>query len=752
MKNVLEEIKLLLGCKADYEKNGISDLSDSEYDALLQRLSEMDLALETLPEFKKLQKKSVDNRKEEHPLLSIDNIEPMTELKSWMAKNGCTTYYLDYKYDGVSMQVKYSAGILHSARIANAYLPKDKIFKLDIPFIWSVKEDVVVNGELLVHRDDLARYNASPQGKVRPLKTPRSAVISWVSSNDSEGTPVPVFYPFQLIGDLETPSLSEDMDVLKVLGFRNVYKGKSCTRHDEIVRHWTLTDLNKREFNVELDGMVLKVDSKEEQKRMHKHTEGDQCLILENIDIGNDLENWLEKNRISESIVEYKYDGVDCQLEYDQGVLVSGKVNNKSLSRPILEALEIPLVLSIQEPSTVKGYILVNLDTLKKYNDSESGKKHPLKTPCEAAVTYISSEYPSPDITPNFFPTQLIGGAEKSTQKEDMELLATLGFSNVLVGKVFSNSNDITRYYKDISALRKKLPMMPGNLVLKANLKSERKQNINPRDKLANPLHMKALKFQSEVGITQVESIEFSCTKSGIISAVLIVSPVDIRGVEVRRITIPNKSYFDRFSFRKGDEVIASLAGDVIPKITRNAGGGSGKPIPFVSQCPGCGRGLKAGGKELTDLYCANQSTCPEVMKHVISRAVGKKGLHIKGLAFKTISYLVDAQYISSTLDIFRPPGIYSPLVDCLGETKAKKVLAGIDECFEKDLCHWIYTANIFGIGETVARRIAPYDVTLDNFKSGKLNFVKIATEDKDTLLNYLKEVQLIKKERENDI
>ena len=309
------------------------------------------------------------------------------------------------------------------------------------------------------------------------------------------------------------------------------------------------------------------------------------------------------------------------------------------------------------------------------------------------------------------------------TQEETIKLLAKWGFPT----SEYANTktiDDINEYYQDILNQREQLDYEMDGVVVKVN-DIELQQELGVIAKY--PRWATAIKFPAEESLTTIEDVMFQVGRTGIITPVALLKPVQIGGAIIRKATLHNLDEIKKLDLHYQDTIYISRSGDVIPKITgckKSARVKNAKPVNFPDKCPACNQKLTATATEVA-IKCTN-TLCTEKKLQQIKHFVSKKALNMQGLGDKIIKQLIKEKVIVSTSDIFYITETDLLNLERFGAKSAQNTISSINKARKTTFAKFIYALGIDHVGEVSAINIADY------FKSTD----KLVTATKDELSN----------------
>jgi DNA ligase (NAD+) len=225
-----------------------------------------------------------------------------------------------------------------------------------------------------------------------------------------------------------------------------------------------------------------------------------------------------------------------------------------------------------------------------------------------------------------------------------------------------------------------------------------------------------AYKFAAESALTRLVSVEFSVGRTGAVTPVANLEPVQLAGTTVKRASLHNADQIALLDVRLGDMVWVEKGGEIIPKITgvelSRRGEGS-VPLEFPAECPACGTALVRDGGEARH-FCPNAAGCPPQIVGRIAHFVSRRAMDIEGLGEETITLLVDEGLVRDAADLYTLRVDQLAPLPRLGEKSAENIVAGVAVSCEVPFSRVLYALGIRMVGETTAKHLAAHFHSLD--------------------------------------
>ena len=414
----------------------------------------------------------------------------------------------------------------------------------------------------------------------------------------------------------------------------------------------------------------------------------------------------------AEFFCEPKFDGASMNLFYDRGKLVQaitrgdGKVG-EDVTQNVKTIHSVPLEIDYKEPIEIRGEVVIKIADFEIINAQRLDECESLFANPRNAAAGSLRQLDSSVTAKRRLVFQPWGiGENKLTQtklSQKMDFIYSLGFLKPPMSQESKTIEDIEEFYKRVLDNRDKITMMMDGMVIKVD-------NIELQEDLGYtvkyPKWMCAYKFPAVEKITRINDVTFQVGRTGVITPVAEVEPVDIDGVRVERATLHNFDEIKRKDIKIGDSVIIIRSGDVIPKIIKvieERRDGSEEEIKRVIKCPTCKSELLDEGALIK---CQNLECSDRVVNSIIHYA-SKKALYIDGLGDKIVEQLHKEELIKSVKDLYFLQVEQLLELEGFKEKKAVKLLKSIESSKGVDLDKFIYGLGIEHIGEVAAKTLA---------------------------------------------
>ena len=429
------------------------------------------------------------------------------------------------------------------------------------------------------------------------------------------------------------------------------------------------------------------------------------------------IKKLLETKINIEYVAEPKLDGIGVELVYVDGNFSHGStrgdgITGENITQNLKTIDAIPLQLRkdrMQIPSLleVRGEVFMTKAGFQSMNrlQEENGEKL-FANPRNAAAgslrqldSKITAQRP---LSINCYQSGTVEGAIFTTHVEFLESLKQWGLPVNPYIKLVSGSDEIINYHQTLEAMRNELPYEIDGTVYKANSYSMQEE-LGARSR--SPRWAIAGKFKAQQATTIIEDIDVQVGRTGAITPVARLEPVQIGGVTVINATLHNQDEINRKDIRVGDTVLVERAGDVIPKIVKvifDKRPNNSIKYQIPETCPVCGHDTFKSEDEVI-LRCQNLS-CPAQIKGRIEHFVSRGAMDIDGFGGKLVDQLVDKNIISSVDEIFILTNDDLANLDRMAEKSANNILAAIEDSKNTTFARFVHGLGIRNVGEHLSK------------------------------------------------
>ena len=495
-------------------------------------------------------------------------------------------------------------------------------------------------------------------------------------------------------------------------------------------------ELEKKYPHLILDNSPNKIIGSKVKSKFQKTSHLSQMYSLGNAFNKNDIDDFIKRinkflkqpdSKNYKFLCEPKIDGLSLNLLYKNGKLISAGTRGNGLigenvTENIKNITDIPSILVSNFPDLIeiRGEIFITKDDFKVIN-SELNKKEKFANPRNAAAGSLRQLKTSISHSrPLKFIAHGIGQCSKS-YKTIEEYYNDLKNWNIPINKnslLCNNSNEILNHYEKINSIRSEIKFDIDGLVIKIN-------NLDLQKRLGyvgkNPRWAIALKFSSEKANTVIESIDFQVGRTGAITPVARLKPINIGGVIVSNVSLHNFDEINKKNINVSDVIEIERAGDVIPYVTKliKKNNFSKKKLIPPKICPVC-RSKTVKEDDESVLRCSNKYGCYSQRIGQIIHFISKKCLNIDGFGEKQVKQFFELKYVNKFEDIFKLKNFKDKItkLDGWGELSFTNLIRSIENSKKITFEKFIYALGIRHIGEINSEILANEFKNLDQLIS----------------------------------
>ena len=423
---------------------------------------------------------------------------------------------------------------------------------------------------------------------------------------------------------------------------------------------------------------------------------------------------------------EYKIDGLAVSLTYVNGIFTQGLtrgdgIMGEDITNNLKTIKAIPLKLFEPLSLEVRGEVYMPVSSFEKLNarQIEMGQK-PFANPRNAAAGSVRQL--DPKITAGRDLSIFIYGGifEKKdapkTHGQTMEKLSKLGFRTNKVS-VVNGIEEAIKFCKNTDEVRHGLNYATDGVVIKVD-EIAKQEELGFTSRV--PKWAIAFKFPPEEVWTDLESIEFSVGRTGIVTPVANLKPVLLAGSTVSRASLYNFDEIKRLNVQEGDRALIKKAAEIIPKVIRTEKTLNSKPFKMPQNCPCCNTPLVEIEGEVA-LYCPNKSGCSAQIKGRIEYFVSKNAMDIEGLGESIISQLVERKMVYSYADLYELTQDELLKLDLIAQKSAQNLLDAIEASKNVKLPKFINALGIRLVGKESADILAQNFPDIETLKNAKI-------------------------------
>ena len=423
----------------------------------------------------------------------------------------------------------------------------------------------------------------------------------------------------------------------------------------------------------------------------------------------------------AEFSVEYKFDGLSIVVEYENGIFKSaGTRGNGKVGEDVTEQVKtiksVPLEINFKGKLIVQGEGLITLSNLAKYNKTAA---EPLKNARNAVAGAIRNLDPKVTAARNLdffaYAVNFIEGKPFKTQKECMEFLKSNGFK---VSDFFHIEKDVKKIediITEVDKVKAKLDILMDGIVVKTNQTAYRDE-LGYTAKF--PKWAIAYKFEAQEISTMLEDVIWQVGRTGKLTPIGIVEPVELAGATIRRATLNNAGDIERKKVKIGSRIFLRRSNEVIPEILGLAEEyETSKKIEIPEFCPSCNSKLCEIG---ANLFCLNDE-CPEQIVDALTHFASRDAMNIEGYSDKTSRLFFNNLNVKNLSDLYKISKEQLLSLEGFKEKKAENLINAISASKNVSFGSFIYALGINGVGKKTAGDLANNFKTIENLQNATL-------------------------------
>lgn len=428
---------------------------------------------------------------------------------------------------------------------------------------------------------------------------------------------------------------------------------------------------------------------------------------------------------------ELKYDGLSISLTYEDGKLVRGVtrgdgVHGDDVTANVKTIRSIPLVLKDGDwpkEFEIRGEILMPWNVFERLNQEREAAEEPLfANPRNAASGTLKSQNSALVASRNLdaYLYYLLGDELPGDgHYENLEKAREWGFKISEGMRKVKTLQEIYDFIDYWDTERKNLPVATDGIVLKVNsLRQQRALGYTAK----NPRWAIAYKFKAERACTRLNEVTFQVGRTGAVTPVANMEPVQLAGTTVRRATLNNEDFIRSLDLHIGDYVYVEKGGEIIPKIVGvdiEQRPIIAQPVRFIANCPECGAKLVRYEGEAA-YYCPNDAGCPPQIKGRIEHFISRKAMNIDSIGPETVDDFYRHGLVRNVADLYDIE-VQQINGDGSRQKSAEKIVNGIEASKQVPFERVVFALGIRFVGETTARLLARHFKTIDALAAASL-------------------------------
>lgn len=434
-----------------------------------------------------------------------------------------------------------------------------------------------------------------------------------------------------------------------------------------------------------------------------------------------------------EYTVEPKFDGLSVELVYDHGTFVRGSTRGdgsvgEDITFNLRTIRSLPLQLQADrypDHLVVRGEVYMRLSDFHALNRRMTERGNDVfANPRNAAAGSLrqldSQIAASRPLVITCYEVMAMTGAPPPSHWAELEMLAMWGLPVPNLRRRCQTIDQVLAFHRETEQQRANLPYEIDGVVVKVD-REDWQARLGMKSR--SPRWAVAFKFPPRKEITEVQDIAISVGRTGILTPLALLKPVEVGGVTISRATLHNADEVARKDIRIGDTVRVERAGDVIPAIADRIpvlNEVRSDPFHMPQHCPICG---SAVAREGAYFYCTGQAVCPAQLKGAIEHFASKTALNIEGLGKKTVAQLVDQELIKDLSDVYRLDREQLLRLKGFAEQSATLLLGAIARSKTAPLDRFLMGLGIRHVGQHIAKVLAK--------EFGSLNAIMSADRDR---------------------
>ena len=438
-------------------------------------------------------------------------------------------------------------------------------------------------------------------------------------------------------------------------------------------------------------------------------------------------------NEDFEICCEMKFDGTSISLTYEDGRLLRAVtrgdgVQGDDVTDNVKTIRSIPLVLQgtgYPQNFEIRGEILMPWEVFEALNKEREAREEALfanpRNAASGTLKLQNSSIVASRKLDAYLYYLLADELPGDGHYENMQLASGWGFKVSDIMRKCATLEEVLEFIRYWDVERKNLPVATDGVVLKVN-SFRQQRNLGYTAK--SPRWAIAYKFQAERACTRLNSISYQVGRTGAVTPVANLDPVQLAGTVVKRASLHNADIIEGLDLRLGDMVYVEKGGEIIPKIVgvdKEARFMLGDKIRFITKCPECGSPLTRYEGEAAH-YCTNDASCPPQIKGKIEHFVSRKAMNIDGLGSETIDQFYQEGMIHNIADLYT---LKAPDIACLermGKKSAVNIMEGIRASKEVPFERVLFALGIRFVGETTAKTLAKAFRSIDALAEASLD------------------------------
>lgn len=457
-------------------------------------------------------------------------------------------------------------------------------------------------------------------------------------------------------------------------------------------------------------------------------------------------------NEPFEICCEMKFDGTSISLTYENGKLVRAVtrgdgVQGDDVTDNVKTIRTIPLVLKgdgYPKEFEIRGEILMPWNVFEELNREREAREEPLfANPRNAASGTLKLQNSAAVAARHLdaYLYYLLGdNLPCDGHYENLQEAACWGFKVSDITRKVQTLEEVFEFINYWDVERKNLPVATDGIVLKVNsLRQQRNLGYTAK----SPRWAIAYKFQAEQALTRLHTVSYQVGRTGAITPVANLDPVQLSGTVVKRASLHNADIIQSLDLHINDMVYVEKGGEIIPKITGvdiTQRQPDSQKVTFITHCPECGSPLVRYEDEAAH-YCTNETACPPQIKGKIEHFISRRAMNIEGLGPETVDQFYQHGLIHNAADLYELTEDQLIGLERMGKKSAQNIIQGIEQSKQVPFERVLFALGIRFVGETVAKKLAKAMHSIDKLAAATLDELiqldEIGGKIAQSILNY---------------
>lgn len=416
--------------------------------------------------------------------------------------------------------------------------------------------------------------------------------------------------------------------------------------------------------------------------------------------------------------LEYKFDGLQMVIEYNDGIFVQATTRGngtigEDVSAQVKTIKSVPLKIDFKGRLIVQGECMMTNKNFALYNKTATEK---LKNPRNAAAGAVRNLDPKETAKRKLdyfcYSILLCEGQNFQTQQQMHDFLAKNGFKTGDFFKICKNADEIIEFIKEVDKVKSKLDVQIDGMVIKIN-------KVSPREEIGYtakyPKWAVAFKFEATEVSTMLEDVAWQVGRTGRVTPIAILEPVELAGATVSRATLNNIDDIRRKNLFTKARVFVRRSNEVIPEVMGLAEKyENSKEIVTPKTCPVCNHQLTQKGPLL---FCTNHFDCKAQVVDRLTHFASRNAMNIEGLSEKTIEAFYSNLGVRELSDLYKLKKEDLLSLDKFKEKKAQNVINALEKSKNSELSKFLFSLGIEEVGSKTAKDLAKHFKTLNAIK-----------------------------------